>query len=107
MDNEVTIPDFIPLQHVSIPQGATHVELSAALMDFNFETEESQLVTSNLVNLVIDATMTNVLLSFASLPSGTGNRYCFLKVAFFQQLNGQQYALMNGAHNALQIIDIQ
>lgn len=104
--NEVVIPNFTPIQNLSIPQGATHVELSAGMMNFNFESEEGDLELSNIENLLIDNLTANINLNFASIPSGSGDTYFFLKVAFFQEMNGQQYPLLNGAHNALQIIDI-
>jgi len=42
----------------------------------------------------------------AAVPVGTGQAFYFLKVAFFQEINGTQYPLNNGAFNALQLIEV-
>lgn len=97
---------LIPLQNLGIPQGATHVEFSAARMLFDFETEETQLEKSNVETLPIDNTSTDVELTFLQTPSGTGNEYYFLKIAWHQMLNGEIYPLNNGIYNTLQLIEI-
>lgn len=95
-----------PLQNLGVPQGASHVEFSAAHMWFDFETEASQLELSNVEILPIDNTSSDVELTFLQTPSGTGNEYFFLKIAWHQMLNGEVYPLNNGIYNALQLIEI-
>ncbi len=104
--NEITIDDFTPQLNLGIPQGATHVELSAAIMNFDFTTGQGEVVMSNVENLMIDNTTSTINLNFSSTPSAAGDTYYFMKVAYFQEFNGEQYPLLNGAFNALQIIEI-
>lgn len=104
---ELTIPDFKPAYNLSLPEGATDVALSAALLRFDFEADASELIESNVEQLVVNETPTNITLTFPSTPSGTGLDYYFLKVTFFQTVNGTLYPLQNGAHNALQLIEIE
>ncbi|UAB81231.1 hypothetical protein INR76_00295 [Marixanthomonas sp. SCSIO 43207] len=103
---ELTIPDFIPALNLSLPEGATDVALSAALLRFDFETDSTELIESNVEQLVINETPASIALTFPSTPSGTGLDYYFLKVSFFQTVNNTLYPLQNGAHNALQLIEI-
>jgi len=103
---EIIIQGLVPVQNLGIPQGATHVEISAAHMMFDFETEETRLEISNVETLPIDNTSTDVALTFAQTLSGTGNEYYFLKIAWHQMLNGETYPLNNGVFNALQLIEI-
>ncbi|MBZ9652552.1 hypothetical protein [Psychroflexus montanilacus] len=104
--NEITLNGFTPRLNLGVPQGATHVELSAAMMNFHFSSGEGEVAMSNVENLEIDNTTANIALNFSSTPTAAGETYYFLKVAYFQEFNGQQYPLLNGAFNALQIIEI-
>lgn len=105
-NNEISIPTLNPVQHLGIPQGATHVELSAAYMKFDFETGEGNLELSNIENLSIENALSNLSLNFTGAQTGVGNDYYFLKVAFYQELNAVQYPLNNGIYNALQLIEL-
>lgn len=103
----VTIPNFVPLMNLELPQGATHVSLQAAWLRFDFETGVADLVPSNVEQLVVDENPNSISLAFATTPSGPGLDYYFLKVSFYQQINAKLYALQNGAFNALQLIAIE
>lgn len=106
VSGEVVIADFVPNQQLSQPEGATHVTLSAAFLNLDLATELADLQFSNLVNLPINGMATTVALTPAAPAAGTGQSYYFLKVAFFQNVNGIQYPLKNGAFNALQLIEL-
>lgn len=103
---EVSITDFIPAQRLNAPQGATHVSLSSGFLNLDFETGDKALELSNVVNLPINLTATNITLTPAAAPAGTGNQFYFLKIAFFQEMNAVQYPLNNGVFNALQLIEV-
>jgi hypothetical protein len=103
---EVVIADLIPNQQMSLPEGATHVTLSGAFLNLDLETEVRDLQLSNTVNLPINGIATTVTLTPAAPASGSGQSYYFLKVAFFQEINGIQYPLKNGSFNALQLIEL-
>ena len=103
---EIDIPDFVPNQNLTSPEGATHVSLESGFLNLDFVTDDKDLQLSPIFNTPINNTNTPVILTPAAVPSGTGNQMFFLKVAFFQEVNGIQYPLNNGAFNALQLIDV-
>ncbi|WP_100615132.1 hypothetical protein [Confluentibacter citreus] len=102
----ISMAEFIPDQNLNAPPGSTHVSLIAGFLDIDFSTDIKDLQVSPVVNLPIDNTNTPVTLTPAGVPSGTGNKMYFIKVAFYQEVNGLQYALNNGAFNALKLVDI-
>jgi hypothetical protein len=61
---------------------------------------------TNVLNLAITAPSTAVTLTPTAVTVGTGTKVYLLKIEFFQQVNGVQYPLKNGAYNALKIIDV-
>jgi hypothetical protein len=45
----------------------------------------------------------------AAIPTasgGGGNKIYMLQIQYFQEVNGQQYSLKNGAYNVLNLLDI-
>ncbi|TYB76995.1 hypothetical protein ES674_09845 [Bizionia myxarmorum] len=103
---EMVITNFTPDQKLRIPEGATHVEFSGGFLNLDFTTEIKDLQLSNVVNLPINGTNTTVTLTPVAPAAGTGLSFYLLKVAFFQELNGIQYVLKNGVHNAVQILEV-
>ncbi len=102
----ITIPDFAPANRLSIPEGATHVSFYAAMLNLDLTTTDKDLQLSNVVNLPINNVETTVVLTPAAVAAGTGQQYNLLKLAFFQEINGIQYPLRNGAFNALKVLNI-
>ena len=102
----INVNSFTPVKNLGSSAGATHVELSGGFLNLDFATEVSELVVTNIENLAIDNTESDVTLTFPSTPAGSGVNFYFLKVAFFQELNATQYPLNNGAFNALQLIEV-
>lgn len=103
---EVTIANFIPGQQLAIPGGATHVSLSAGFLNIDFSTDTKDLQLSNILELPINNTATAVVLTPTAVPVGTGNSMYFLKIAYFQDINGFKYPLNNGSFNTLQAIEV-
>jgi hypothetical protein len=103
---EITIADFVPLNDLTFPTGATHFSISACTANLNFLDNVADVVLSNTVNLPIAAMTTTVNLTFDSMPTGTGILVRLLKIEFLQEVNGAKYALKNGAYNALRIIEV-
>lgn len=106
LTGEVSIPDLIPEQNVSAPQGATHFSMTSGFLNLDFASAEKDLQLSPATNLPMDNTATSVTLTPAAVPTGTGNEMFFINVEFFQEVNGVQYPLKNGAHNALNLIEV-
>lgn len=103
---EITIVNLIPSEEINIPEGATHLTCSGAVLNLDFGTNAKELQVTNEVNLPINATASNVTLTPVAMPSGIGQTFYFLKVVFFREINGVQSPLNNGAYNALQLLEV-
>lgn len=103
----ITLDGLVPINEVSATPGATHITLRGAWAKVDFATGEFDMQESNAVNLPLDATSTNVVLTPAAAAVGTGNDMFLLMIEFFQEVNGNQYTLKNGAYNALSIVEVQ
>lgn len=103
----ITLNDLVPINDLNTPSGATHITLRGAWAKVDFATGETDMQETNAVNLPIDATSSNVVLTPAAAPAGTGTDLYLLMIEFFQEVNGSQYTLKNGAFNALKIVDVQ
>lgn len=103
----ITLNDLVPTNDLENAPGSTHITLRGAWVKVDFATGEYDLQETNAVNLPIDATSTNVVLTPTSATAGTGTDLYLLMVEFFQEVNGDQYTLKNGAYNALSIVEIQ
>jgi len=102
---EIAIPAFVPLNDIAYPGGATHVNMKAAYANVDFTNEISAIEYSPVTNLPIDGTNTPVTLTPAAVPAGTGTKFYLLLLEFFQEVNGIQYPLKNGAYNVLNIVE--
>ncbi|MCG2612367.1 hypothetical protein LZZ90_12700 [Flavobacterium sp. SM15] len=102
----ITLNTVIPAEQILFPQGATHVSFQGAVLALDFGTEESEVAYSNIVNLPLNLTPTNITLTPTSVPTGTGQQFFLLMVSFYQQVNGVQYSLKNEEYNVLNIIEI-
>lgn len=58
------------------------------------------------MNTVLDMNSTTITLTPAGVPTGAGTQLYLLLIEFFQEVNGIQYPLRNGAFNVLNLIDI-
>jgi len=103
---EVIITDLTPSNDISFPNGATHVSFSSAFLNLDFDTEADAITYSPTVNILIDNTTATQTLTPVGAPIGTGNSFYLILIEFFQEVNGIQYQLNNGAYNVLNIIDV-
>ncbi|MDX2361561.1 MAG: hypothetical protein QNK23_12195 [Crocinitomicaceae bacterium] len=103
----ITLTGLVPINEISATPGATHIALRGAWAKIDFATGETDVQQSNVVNLSIDATLTDVILTPAAVATGTGNDVFLLMIEFFQEVNGNQYTLKNGSYNALSIVEVQ
>lgn len=104
---EVSISELVPLNDIDFPAGATHFTLQSGWAKIDFATGVSDLQLSAATSLLIDETEQNITLTPSSAPSGAGINVFVLCISFYQELNGNQYPLKNGAFNALSIVEIQ
>jgi hypothetical protein len=103
---EVNINNLVPINDIAFPTGATHVSLKTAFADIDFGGSLFDVQISATMNLPIDGTSTNVVLSPPAVPAGAGVKFYLIMIEFFQEVNGVQYSLKNGAYNALCVVDV-
>lgn len=103
---EIAFASCVPTNDVSAPSGATHLSVRSAFAIVDFATGISAIEYSPVTNLPIDATNTPVTLTPTAVPAGAGTKFYLLLIEFFQEINGVQYSLKNGAYNALNIVDV-
>lgn len=102
----INISALVPASDIAAPGGATHLSLKSAFAIADFDAGTSDIEFSNVVNLPIDYTSGSVTLTPAAVPTGTGTKLYFLQIEFFQEVNGVQYSLNNGAYNTLSIVEV-
>lgn len=102
----ITINGLVPINDIVYPAGATHVSFKCGWAIIDFTAGTSGVDYSPVVNLPIDATQSNVQCLPPNIPVGVGTNLYLLAVEFFQEVNGVQYSLKNGAYNALAIVEV-
>lgn len=102
----ITINNLVPMTDIVYPPGATHVAFKSAWAIVDFVAGTSSVDYSPSVNVPINAAATNVQCLPPGLPIGTATNLYLLSVEFFQEINGVQYSLKNGAYNALAIVEV-
>lgn len=101
----ITLPGLIPVNDVVSPQGATHISIRGGWARIDFANGSGELHLSNVVNLPINASPNNVALTPTGAPAGAGTNLFLLEIEFYQEVNGLQYSLKNGAFNALSVVE--
>lgn len=104
---KVAITDLVPAEQISAPPHATHVSFKVGFLNLNFQTGETAITYSPVVNLSL-ATLTAapVNLTPSGVPAGTGTAMYFLLIEFYQEMNGVQYVLSNENFNSLTLLDV-
>jgi hypothetical protein len=103
----LSIPDFSPQEQLAIPAGATHVSFCTAFVDLDFETGIFDSRYSLPSILLLDNSISTVILTPEAVPTGTGTRFHLLLIEFFQEVNGIQYSLRNGMFNVLNMVEVE
>lgn len=106
LTGEVTISNVVPQMDIVWPQGATHVSFTSGFAGIDFLDGNKELQMSNTVNLPINGTSSTIVLTPAGVPSVPGIKMVLVKIEFFQEINGVQYTLKNGAYNALRVSEV-
>lgn len=103
----VTIPAFIPGTMIVAPQGSTHFRLnvSGAEIDFEARKHTGSIVSSVMVQLGPQE-QPEIVLAANVPPASAKPLFLALGIEFVQIVNGQNYSLNNGVHNALALVAI-
>jgi hypothetical protein len=91
--NQALTISGIDIKRVGFITGATHIELTYGILDFNFETldKEPHLATPLILNK--DFADHSVTLVPTTLPTGIGTVLCVLGVRFHQEIDDRLYVL--------------
>lgn len=101
---EVQLPAFTPGDMLAIPNGSTHYRISATGVGVDFDLGTRSVLSGNSPTLsVLDPGLAQSLTVDKNQLSGT--HFVFLlSVEFIQIVNGVEYSINNGAHNAAKIL---
>ena len=91
------IPAFVPINMLAAPGGSTHFKIVSAGAEVDFENETFVMDSQATAILPWDATATAIInLANAVTANSTHPLFLALGIEFYQQVNGQMYALKNG-----------
>jgi hypothetical protein len=103
----VAIPSFIPREDIIAPEGATHFKLVSAGSEIDFENTIYNTTESSSAVLPWDVTPTAVInLANTVTPNSTWPLFLVVGIQFYQQVNGTNYPLKNGAFNPLSLVRV-
>ena len=103
---EVVLPAFTPQDLIAIPSGSTHYKISAAGVGLDFDSGSRSLVNAvSPVLSVLDPALSQTLTVDKGQLSGIHFAFV-LSVEIIQVVNGIEYAINNGAHNAAKVISV-
>lgn len=93
---QLSIPGVLPETDLNAPSAATHVRLQGLTVWFDFEQDTSTPFPTAELTIDLNAGQQDIALVPDLVPEGTGIRLVFLRVLFFQELNGVLYGLREG-----------
>ena len=106
-DITVDIDSFVPANMIAAPSGTTHFKIISAGAEIDFEAETFVEAHSETAILPWDAVATVAINQVnAVTPNSTKPLFLALGVEFYQEVNGQMYALKNGAYNPLALVQV-
>lgn len=98
---------FQPLLRINAPSGTTHFSVAMGGAELDFANETHVFETDQTTILPYDNAPTTAINLVAALtPNSTLPIIGILGVEFFQEVNGEMYALNNGAFNALAVVGV-
>ncbi len=103
----IDIPAFIPSNMIAAPGGTTHFKIISVGSEVDFENESFVATTSETAIMPWDATATAAInLSNEVTANSTHPLFLALGIEFYQEVNGTNYPLKNGAFNALALVKV-
>ena len=103
----VDLAEFIPANMIAAPSGTTHFKIISAGAEIDFEAETFVEAHSETAILPWDGVATVAISHVnAVTPNSTKPLFLALGVEFYQEVNGQMYALKNGSYNPLALVQV-
>ena len=104
----IAIPAFVPVNMVAAPSGATHFKLVSAGVEIDFENKVYVVAFGGSGSLPLNSIATAALnISHQVTANSTKPLFLVLGIEFYQEVNGSQYSLKNGAFNALSLVKVE
>ena len=104
-DVTVTIPAFVPAVMVAFPSGATHATIVAGASEIDFEAGDFQSKVERSIPFPLNnAEQPEITLSIALTANSDKLLLVILGIEFYQEVNGENYSMKNGAFNAMALI---
>jgi hypothetical protein len=101
------IPAFIPVNMIAAPGGTTHFKIVSAGVEIDFENEVFTTSTQETAQLPWDANATAAINQVNNVAANsTHPLFLLMGIQFYQEVNGVQYPLKNGAFNSLSIVKV-
>jgi hypothetical protein len=106
-DATLGLAPFSPTLRIAAPNGTTHFKVVMGAAELDFANETSVFESDETAILPYSAADTAAIALTASLTANsTVDVIQVLGIEFYQEVNGQMYALKNGAYNALSIVTV-
>lgn len=103
----INLPSFNPAEQIAAPAGTTHFKIVSMGAEVDFENETFVTDTKESGILPWEGTATAAIsLANAVTAASIHPLFLLLGIQFFQQVNGTNYPLKNGAFNALSIVKV-
>lgn len=103
----INIPELIPDIAVAELEGATHFKFAAAATEIDWVTEEFALDSIETTEIVFGSQVEPTQSLNLSIPAGsTKTILVAFGIWFYQEVNGQYYALQDGGRNAMTLAGI-
>ena len=106
-DATLNLDPFSPTLRIAAPTGTTHFKVVMGVAELDFENEVSTFESDETAILPYDGVDTAAIALTAGVTANSVlDVIQVLGVEFYQEVNGQMYALKNGAYNALAVVII-
>jgi hypothetical protein len=102
-----SVPAFLPADYLVIPQGASHFRSMAAGASFDLTTGNRNFILESGTELPVGQLTGPITLTIPKAGLPDPNKVFIFGIEFLQIVNGQQYAMNNGAHNAAAFLTVK
>lgn len=104
---KVEFAAFVPIEQLTLPEGATHFKLLSAAGEFDFRELTSNAADADSGILPIDDNATPPITLTTPLSAGTTKTILLsLGINFYQRVGGTFYPLKNGNYNAMKLVKV-
>lgn len=99
--------NFEPRTKIAKLEGATHVRITLALLEYSPDAEDQPVVIESSAYIDVKSTAAEQANLMATLTADPSKAVMVLAgIGYFQQVNGAYYPLANGHYNALTFVDV-